>query len=507
MSHERRHHHIVMIVANEVTNDSRVQKTAIAAVEAGYRVTVVGMSTTGERYEEDLHGATLIRVPVPFTLKKAAKATARSHAKERVAPAELAAVRLRMQFRHRQHLARIADLRARIDGLKRRGGSRVQIRLLWGALLVTRRWARRRRALSEWALRRRQRRVAHAHAAAGARVTNWRDQLPVLSDFELAYLDVLEELDFDLIHAHDYQMIACANHAAILSGRSPRFVYDAHEYVRGLPNLPPEGLAARVALEHEHIRDADAVITVSPLLSERLARDHGLREPPQLVLNAPLADCFDASSDLSVRATAGVSDATPLAVYAGGVKPERGIATLVKALPSIPELHCAIVASSPGSASVQDLLELAAEHGCADRIHIVAYVPQDEVINYIRTADIGVHTILRSGNAEVALPNKLFEYLQAGVPMAVTEMPMMAELVREHGWGEVFAPGDHEQLAAALKRLLADPEPYRRRLADRSVRAEYSWERQAETLIGTYDRLLGIDPIDDGVGSGAALKV
>jgi glycosyltransferase involved in cell wall biosynthesis len=504
MSHERRHRHIVMIVANEVTNDSRVQKTAIAASEAGYRVTVVGMSTTGERYEEDLHGATLIRVPVPFTLKKAAKAAARSDAKERAAPAELEAVRLRMQFRHRQHLARIADLRARIDGLKRRGGSRVQIRLLWGALLVTRRWADHRKTFSEWTLGRRRRRVARA--AVGARSTDWRDQLPVLSDFELAYLDVLEELDFDLIHAHDYQMIACANHAAILSGRSPRFVYDAHEYVRGLPNLPEEGLAARIALEREHIRDADAVITVSPLLSERLARDHGLREPPQLVLNAPLADCFDASSKHSVRATAGVPEATPLAVYAGGVKPERGIATLVKALPLIPELHCAIVASSPGSASVQDLLDLAAEHGCADRIHIVPYVPQDEVINYIRTADIGVHTILRSGNAEVALPNKLFEYLQAGVPMAVTEMPMMAELVRKHGWGEVFAPGDHEQLAAALRHLLADLEPYRRRLANRSVRAEYSWERQAETLIGTYDRLLGIDPARDGVGSGATLS-
>lgn len=491
-----------MIVANDVTNDSRVQKSAIAAAAAGYRVTVVGMSTIADRQVGNLHGATVIRVPVPFTLKKAAKA--RAAAEARAAPAKVTAMRLRMQFRHRQHLARVADLRARIDGLKRRGGSRVQIRLLWGALLVTRRWAHQRKTLSERVLRRRQ--VTYARAATAAASANWRDQLPVLADFELAYLDVLSELDFDLIHAHDYQMIACANHAAILSGRSPRFVYDAHEYVRGLWSLSEDALAAWVALEHEYLRDTDAVITVSPMLSERLMRDHGLREAPQIVLNAPLADRFDASSELSVRAAAGVSDATPLVVYAGGVSPERGIATLVKALPLIPEVHCAIVTNAPASESVQDLLDLAAEQGCADRIHIVPYVPQDEVINYLRTADIGVHTILRSGNAEVALPNKLFEYLQAGVPMAVTEMPMMTELIRKHGWGEVFAPGDHKQLAAALKQLLADPEPYRRRLADPTVRAEYCWERQAETLIATYDRLLGVEPAGDDVGSGAVLR-
>jgi glycosyltransferase involved in cell wall biosynthesis len=502
MSHERRHRHIVMIVANDVTSDSRVQKTAIAAAAAGFRVTVVGMSTIADRQEDDLQGATVIRVPVPFTLKKAAKA--RAAAEARAAPARITALRLRTQFRHRQHLSRIADLRARIDGLKRRGAGRVQIRLLWGALLITRRWARHRKALSERALRRRE--AAHARAATVAATRNWRDQLPALSDFELAYLDVLGELDFDLIHAHDYQMIACANHAAILSGRSPRVVYDAHEHVRGLPGLPDETLAAWVALEREHIRDVDAVITVSPKLSERLMRDHGLREAPRLVLNAPLVDRFDPSSELSVRAAAGVEDATPLIVYAGGVHPERGLATLVMALPLLPEAHCAIVTNAPASEPVQDLLDLAAEHGCADRIHIVPYVPQDEVVNYLRTADVGVHTILRSGNAEVALPNKLFEYLQAGVPMAVTAMPMMAELVREHGWGEVFAPGDHEQLAAAIERLLADPDAYRRRLADPAVRAAYSWERQAETLIATYDRLLGIEPVVDGVDSGAALS-
>lgn len=109
---------------------------------------------------------------------------------------------------------------------------------------------------------------------------------------------------------------------------------------------------------------------------------------------------------------------------------------------------------------------------------------------------------LRSGNAELALPNKLFEYLHAGLPMVVSDMPSMAGMVRRHGWGEVFSAGESQSLADALRRVFADPNSYAAALGDAAARERFSWERQAETLVQTYDRLIPGVAVND-VAAGA----
>lgn len=151
------------------------------------------------------------------------------------------------------------------------------------------------------------------------------------------------------------------------------------------------------------------------------------------MLNAPVAGAFDPSVAHSVRAQAGLADDIPLAVYSGGMHESRGVMTLIQALPLVPEVHLAIVASSPHSARVVDVLAEAERLGRADRVHLVPYVSPEEVSSYLRTADVGVHPLLRSGNAELALPNKLFEYLHARLPMVVSDMPSMADMVSTAG--------------------------------------------------------------------------
>jgi glycosyltransferase involved in cell wall biosynthesis len=181
----------------------------------------------------------------------------------------------------------------------------------------------------------------------------------------------------------------------------------------------------------------------------------------------------------------------PLAVYSGVVKAARGVATIVRALPLLPDLHLAVVARTPYTADVKELVAEAACLGCDDRVRLVPYVEHDEVSGYLASADVGIHPLLRSGNAELALPNKLFEYLHAGLPMVVSDMPSMSQLVIERGWGEVFVADDHEDLARVLRRVLAHPSFYAAGLQDSDARTWFSWERQARTLIETYDRLLG----------------
>lgn len=488
---EKRHtKHVIMLVANDVSHDSRVQKTALAASEAGYRVTVIGRSMTDDRTVEQLGDAVVVRVPIQLKRLDAVK--------RGLTPASAAityAERLRdvLEGRALTDEAHVARTKAHLDRSVGAGGSRVTTARLWLQmraeqtviklqLLAVR--------VAETVARRFERRVDASHPEGSLEA---RKRRAVFLDFEEAYLEELASTEFDLIHAHDSTMIACARNAVDRASsvrQRPAFVYDAHEYVRGLTNLPTEIAFVNIALEQEHIGEADAVITVSPVLAARLQQHHRLAETPELVLNAPLASSFDDDSPLSVRAQCGLGSSEPLLVYAGVVKPLRGVHTAVTALPRLPGVHLALVVSSPEARAVKDVLNQAGRSGCRDRVHVVPYVAQDQVINYLRTADIGLYPLLRSGNTELSWPTKVFEYLHAGLPMVVSDMPSMAELVARHGWGEVFAADDHEAFAAAVQRVLDHPERYEASLRDPKARERFSWEQQARTLVEVYDRLV-----------------
>ncbi|MGI8574477.1 MAG: glycosyltransferase [Egibacteraceae bacterium] len=479
--------HIVMIVANGVTGDSRVQKTARSAREAGYAVTVIGVAKSGERTVETVDDVRVVRVPIAYVLTDGAKLEGQPRA---VASRARAFLKPKMQARR----ARVTRTQEYLDNLLALGADRAECRplrlsiradevtLLAGKAVF--------RGLERAAQRDARRARLEEPDAAERERKAYRAKL---SDIGNAFLAELEGTDFDLIHAHDFAMIECARQAvdkvATSSGRPP-FVYDAHEWVRGLTYLPLGRQPVVVEAEARNIRSADAVVTVSPILADRLRHENSLDETPQVVLNAPVAGAFDRSSKQSVRTQAGLPEGTPLAVYSGGVHQSRGVVTIIRSLPLVPEIHLAIVAISARSAGVSALLAEAAQLDCADRVHVVPFVAPDEVSSYLRTADVGVHPLLRSGNAELALPNKLFEYLHAGLPMVVSDMPSMAGMVRRHGWGEVFSAGEPQSLADALRKVLADPNFYAAPLGDVAVRERFSWERQAETLVRTYDRLI-----------------
>jgi glycosyltransferase involved in cell wall biosynthesis len=229
---------------------------------------------------------------------------------------------------------------------------------------------------------------------------------------------------------------------------------------------------------------------VSPALAAALAEDYGLDPAPTALLNVPRAIDFDPASRLTVRRALGVAEKTPLLVYSGGLTPHRGIDTLVAALALMPEAHLVLLARSR-SPYLRSLVDRARATGCGGRLHVHPFVEPARISSFLRDATLGVHPLRRYGNAEVALPNKLFDYLHAGLPVVVSDCRAMADFVRAHGVGRVFAADDAGSLADALRRALAEREALAARVAAPSIRGAYCWEREEAVLIDIYRRHLG----------------
>jgi len=322
----------------------------------------------------------------------------------------------------------------------------------------------------------------------------WERSIPVTGYYHRAFLPALRELAPDVIHVHDIHLLAVVAHYAAGASPRPRVVYDAHEFVAGLAvsgARTQRSVDGWAALERQFIRSADRVITVADGLAERLQALHHLERRPAVVHNAPIAWGAGATtgsgSSRSLRGECEIGPDVKLAVYSGALSVARGVDTAVEVLGLLPDLHLAVVAVPYPHPMEARLREIAARVGAADRLHLVPPVPSHEVPSYLSQADVAVSPILGdSVSYDEALPNKLFEFLHAGLPMVVSDCRAVAQFVTEHGLGAVFRAGDVDDLARGLREVLANP-PHP---DTTDLRREYSWQGQEPHLIAVYDELV-----------------
>lgn len=507
--------HVAMIVGNDVTTDTRVKKTAASLRRHGYRVTVLGLSFTGSRTETAMGDVTIVRLPVEFILRNSRRTSHNPLSLPRLAygsKQDYVVAKRRVKVAERELQAYIGRQKARLGQLQKAGNqplvAKLERRRIRTAIRARRKVVRVRRQIVERREEHWRRSSQHADldeprllrsAIFRLRTTSpvgasWRRLLPGLQDCELSFGAELDRLEPDVIHAHDFRMIGIAERAAARArsrGRETHWIYDAHELVPGLAQYSPRVLAAYASLEREYISHADRVITVSEPIADELWRNFSLSRRPAVVMNTPLPRAARDLSCPSVRHAAGLDDEVPLLVYSGAADPARGVHTLVKALALVPNVHVALVVKT-ASSYVQFLRSIAESTACEDRLHIVPFVAPHEVVAYLASATAAVHPLTHYGNHEVALPNKLFEYMHARLPVIVSDVEAMSQLVRQLGIGEVFAAENPASLAEAAARVLAHPATYRHALeSDPAILREYSWPAQEPILLSVYRDLLG----------------
>jgi glycosyltransferase involved in cell wall biosynthesis len=471
---------LAVIVANFITGDSRVQKAAIAAARDGWDVTLIGRSKGRRRHDSAMGPIKVIRLPVRDHYRQYAQAQQGRHLRRRLIQAGIPTKNAWAQYSaaHRAWVLEQETLLTESTGAAAllKPGRR-------GMLVARDALFRFRRKAWGWE----QSRIPEETPLAG----DWRQDWPVQVDVDLAFVPILVELAPDVIHANDITMMSTAAQAVARlrrQGHKVNWLSDIHEYVRGVQWPRPAQAKSVMAIEREFIGQADAVSTVSPELAEILRGEYRLPQAPVVIRNAPIREAVGVESRLpSVRDAAGLSDDTPLLVYAGWVGPERGLGTAIDALPELPGVHFAIVAGRENP-ELQALLGTAAKLGVRDRVHVVPYVPQHLVPDYLSTADLGVICFKHVPNCEISLPTKVPEYLHARLPMVVSDVQAVRTFVEENGLGEVFPADDAPAFAQAVLRALPRRAELAAHITDELL-ADLSWERQADVLTQTYRRI------------------
>jgi glycosyltransferase involved in cell wall biosynthesis len=278
---------------------------------------------------------------------------------------------------------------------------------------------------------------------------------------------------FDVVHANDLDTLPAGWLLARSSGA--RLVYDAHElYTEQEPDPPRLHRAVARTLEGALARRADAVVTVSEPIAEELRRRLRLREPPAAVLNAPELD----------ESEPGPREGGPLrAIYQGAMGPGRPLDDLLVAARHAPEVEFTLRIAGADAAG------LGKAAGGLANVEVVEPVPPDRLVEALRGYDVGL-VINRpvTRNDELVFPNKLFEYLMAGLAVAVPRLPGMAPLVEDERVGVTYEPGEPRELGVALATLAGDPERLAelRQNARKSALERYNAEAQRHRLAAAW---------------------
>ena len=270
-----------------------------------------------------------------------------------------------------------------------------------------------------------------------------------------------------------------------------RVVYDSRDigpesgrYVR-LPTFWRRLLARR---ERGWARAADAVVTVNRPYAEHLRKVFG--RDPLIVPNGPLPFDSPDPPERRFHQRLGLPDGQRVALMVGATVAHRGIELTCVAIGDVPDTALVVVGDGEAKARIQVEARALAH---ADRIHFMAGVPPSDLPIWTAAADVAVMPIEPSTlNHRLTTPTRLYDAMGAGVPVVASDMPGMAEIVRETGIGILVDPMSAPAIAAGIREVLdAPPE---RRAAWRAAclaaaQGPYAWSRGVERLLALYEDL------------------
>jgi glycosyltransferase involved in cell wall biosynthesis len=304
-------------------------------------------------------------------------------------------------------------------------------------------------------------------------------------DFYRRAVATVRDLRPALIHCNDYNTMWVGVAARLMGGTT--VVYDSHELWPDR-NQRPEPRWWLLACEFLFVRCAHRTITASPGYAEIMSRRYRI-PPPQVIRNIPADDPPGGAAGADVRprpADPPRADGEPVAVYVGALTSGRGLEVSIRALAKVPGARLRLVGPSHDHFRAK-LGELARREGVADRVELAAAVPPERLLNAIRGASVGLALIQPVClSYRMSLPNKLFEYVAAGIPVLGSDLPSIGRLIDEHQIGLVAQPDQVRDVAAKMSEMLQPNRNHEFRLAVRAAGERLRWESESQLLADSY---------------------
>ncbi len=289
---------------------------------------------------------------------------------------------------------------------------------------------------------------------------------------------------YDLFVSNDLDTLLPNYLVTLLKGKP--LVYDSHEYFTGVPELEGRKFVKWVwkTIERSIFPHLKYVMTVSDSIALLYKKEYGIR--PLTVRN-----CSGSSKDISgfSREDIGIRSGDLLLILqGGGINIDKGGEELIEAM-KITEGVSLIIAGSGDV--VQKLKQRVIALDLTDRVKFFDMMPWSELMRYTKTADAGLCLEKDTNlNYRFSLPNKLFDYISAGLPVIAGNLQEMPVIINKYDFGLIIPEITPEAISDAINRLKKNPDLLNK-LKRNAVNAfvDLSWEKESEKVKEFYERV------------------
>jgi glycosyltransferase involved in cell wall biosynthesis len=291
----------------------------------------------------------------------------------------------------------------------------------------------------------------------------------------------------DIYHLHDPDLLLPALLIKLLTRRP--VIYDVHEnYPEDIQTKewvpsPLRGFLswAFMLFEDGMVRLMDGVVVVNQHLAERFEG----KSRVVIVRNYSRLEPF-------LHSEPPRENQKPYFVYAGRISDDRGIYECLQALESLPDDPAALLcAGTIGHVTNEDFRSLL--QGRPDSsFKYMGLLPYEAIPPLFKGALAGLLCLQPTPNNLLGTPNKLFEYMSAGIPVIASDFPFLREVIEEARCGILVKAEDVEQIGLAMATLLRDPEQAARMGQNglAAARDKYNWQVEEVKLLSLYRELL-----------------
>ena len=286
---------------------------------------------------------------------------------------------------------------------------------------------------------------------------------------------------FDLYHLHDPELMI---YGILLKLLGNRVIFDAHEdlpkqikgkrYLGGFSKL----ILSYIAWLYEFVifRFFDTVICATESIKESAVKKAA---NATVIYNYPIVGELQLSEP---------SKKEEIVIYVGAMSHIRGLEQLVRGMEFTRgvKLHLAGNFSPPSFKKELESLDgwnKVVYHGVLDRPSLAKLMSK---------ARVGIVPFLDLPNHREALPNKLFEYMSAGLPVIATNFPNWKKLIFESNCGVVVNPQNAKEIGVSIQNVIDDPQVFEiyGSNAQKAILERYNWRNEKEKLLNLYKLLL-----------------
>jgi glycosyltransferase involved in cell wall biosynthesis len=263
-------------------------------------------------------------------------------------------------------------------------------------------------------------------------------------------------------------------------------VYDSHEYYTETPELINRPGVQRIwkTIESYIIPRLRWMITVNESIAQLFEKKYGIKV--YVVRNIPARR--KAKSGYSKEQLGLPYDRKLLVLQGSGINIQRGAEELTEAMQFLPDAFLMIIG---GGDVLPQLKQYVEENKLQNRILFLPRMPYEQMMSYTELADLGL-TLDKDTNLnyKYSLPNKLFDYIQAGVPVMATPLPEISKIIKEYNIGTFTQDSGAETLAEEIRSAVNNTElmgVWQKNLINAAQ--ELCWEKEETGLLKIYEEL------------------